>query len=157
MFICCTMEFIKAVVYCQRCMALEVPQFSVDARVFMVVSYLETLNFILYHLGLSNAKSRHVKLNQNMDYYSYFCQKALVLFWIICLQHWYSNCHQWWVILVNQTKMIWRNFTRFAITYKPNIQITQNKNPVEANYIAYHIIVNFFKTDIQLSQKKMLL
>ena len=58
------------------------------------------------------------------------------------------------VILVNQTKEIWRDFTRFAIISKPNIQITQNKNPVEANYIAYHIIVNFFKTDIQLSQKK---
>ena len=58
-------------------MALEVPQFSVDARVFMVVSYLETLNFILYHL--SDVKSWHVKLNQNMDYYSYFCQKVLVL------------------------------------------------------------------------------
>ena len=49
------MEFIKAVVYCQRCMALEVPQFSVDDKVFMVVSYLETLNFVLYHL--SDAKS----------------------------------------------------------------------------------------------------
>ena len=24
---------------------------SVDARVFMVVSYLETLNFVLYHLS----------------------------------------------------------------------------------------------------------
>ena len=35
--------------------------------------------------------------------------------------------------------------------------MTQNKNPVEANHVAYHIIVNFFKTDIQLSQKKMLL
>ena len=56
-------------------MALEVPQFSVDARVFMVVWYLETLNFVLYHL--SDVKSWHVKLNQNMDYYSYFCQKFL--------------------------------------------------------------------------------
>ena len=46
------------------------------------------------------------------------------------------------VILVNQTKEIWRDFTRFAIISKPKIQITQNKNPVEANYIAYHIIVN---------------
>ena len=27
-------------------MALNVPQFSVDARVFMVVSYLEALNFV---------------------------------------------------------------------------------------------------------------
>ena len=51
MFICCTVELIKAVVKCQRCMALEVPQFSIDARVFMVVSYLETLNFVLYHLS----------------------------------------------------------------------------------------------------------
>ena len=93
-----------------------------------------------------------------MDYYSYFCQKILVLFWIICLQQILKlspvvNA----VILVNQTKEIWRDFTRFAIISKPNIQITQNKNPVEAYYIAYHIIVNFFKTDIQLSQKKMLL
>ena len=61
------------------------------------------------------------------------------------------------VTLVNQTKEIWRDFTRFAIISKPNIQITQNKNPVEANYIACHIIVNFIKTDIKLSQKKMLL
>ena len=56
-------------------MALEVPQFSVDARVFMVVSYLETLNFVLYHL--SDVKSWHVKLNQNMYYYSYFVRKFL--------------------------------------------------------------------------------
>ena len=60
-------------------------------------------------------------------------------------------------VVVNQTKQIWRDFTRFAIISKPNIQVTQNKNPVEANYIAYHVIVNFFKTDIQLFQKKMLL
>ena len=59
-------------------MALEIPQFSVDASVFMVVSYLETLNFVLYHL--SDAKNWHVKLNQNMDYYSCFCEKVLVLF-----------------------------------------------------------------------------
>ena len=52
------------------------------------------------------------------------------------------------VILVNQTKKIWRDFTRFAIISKPNIQITQNKNHVEANYIAYHISVNFFKINI---------
>ena len=135
-------------------MALEVPQFSVDARVSMVVSYLKTLNFVLYHL--SDVKSWHVKLNQNMDYYSYFCQKVLVLFWIICLQHWYSKLSPVVnaVILVNQTKEIWRDFTRSAIISKPNIQITQNKNPVGANYIAYHIIVKFFKTDIQHSQIK---
>ena len=59
------------------------------------------------------------------------------------------------VILVNQTKEIWRDLTRFAIISKPMIQITQNKISVEANYIAFHIIVNFYKTDIQLSQKKM--
>ena len=46
------------------------------------------------------------------------------------------------------------DFTRSAIISKLKIQITQNKNPVEANYITYHIIVNFYKTDIQLSQKK---
>ena len=61
------------------------------------------------------------------------------------------------VILVNQTKQILRDFTRFAVISKPKIQITQNKNPVEANYIAYHIIINFYKTDVHLSQKKMLL
>ena len=62
------------------------------------------------------------------------------------------------VILLNQTKEIWRDFTRFAIISKPKIQITQNKNPVEANfYIAYHIIANFYKTDIPLPQKKMLI
>ena len=49
------------------------------------------------------------------------------------------------VILVNQTKQIWRDFTRFAIISKLNIQITQNKNPVEANYIAYHIICKLFQ------------
>ena len=41
---------------------LNVPQFSVDARVFMVISYLEILNFVLWHL--SHVKSWHVKLNQ---------------------------------------------------------------------------------------------
>ena len=96
-----------------------------------------------------------------MDYYSYFCQKVLVS--CVVLNYLSStlilklspvvNA----VMLVNQTKEIWRDFTRFAIISKPNIQVTQNKNPVEANYIAHHIIVNFFKTDIQLSQKKMLL
>ena len=58
------------------------------------------------------------------------------------------------VILVNQTKEIWNDITRFAIISKPKIQITHNKNHVEANYIAYHIIVNFYETNIQLSQKK---
>ena len=58
------------------------------------------------------------------------------------------------VIIANQTKEILRDFTRFAITSKPKIQILQNKNPVEANYITYHVIVNFYQTDIQLSQKK---
>ena len=61
------------------------------------------------------------------------------------------------VILVNQIKEIWRDITRFVIISKPKIQITQNKNHVEANYIAYRIIVNFYKTNIQLSHKKMLL
>ena len=60
------------------------------------------------------------------------------------------------VILVNQTKEIWRDFTRFAIISKPNIQIKQNKNPVEANYIAYHIIVNLFKINIQFFSEKIL-
>ena len=47
-----------------------------DARVFMIVSYLETLNIALYHLSI--VKSWHVTLNQNMDYYSYFVQKVVV-------------------------------------------------------------------------------
>ena len=46
-----------------------------DARVFMVVSYLETLNFVLYHL--SDVKSWHVKLNQNMDITATFVRKVL--------------------------------------------------------------------------------
>ena len=99
-----------------------------------------------------------------MDYYSYFCQKVVV-FWIICLKNCLLNLFtqamssvvKIVVILVNQTKKISRDFTRFAIISQPKIQITQNKNPVEAKYIAYHIIVNFYKTDIQLSQKKMFL
>ena len=94
-----------------------------------------------------------------MDYYSYFCQKVVVLFWIICLQHWYSSYPvlNIVVILVNQTKKISRDFTRCAIISQPKVQITQNKNPVEATYIVYHVIVNFYKTDIQLFQKKMFL
>ena len=61
------------------------------------------------------------------------------------------------VILVNQTKKISTDLTRFAIISQPKVQITQNKNPVEANYITYHIIVNFYKIDIRLSQKQMFL
>ena len=56
-------------------MALEVPQFSVDARVFMVSSYLEILNFVLYLL--SDAKSWHVKLNQTWIITSTFVRKFL--------------------------------------------------------------------------------
>ena len=58
------------------------------------------------------------------------------------------------LILVNQTKEILRDFTRFAIISKPNIQITQNKNPVEANYIAYHIIVTFQNWHTSFPEKK---
>ena len=125
--------------------ALEVPQFSVDARVFMVVSYLETINFVLYYL--SDVKSWHVKLKQNMDYYGYFCQKVscVVLNFLSSTLIFKLSPVVNAVTLVNQTKEIWRDFTRFAIISKPNIQIIQNKNPVEANYITYHIIVNFFQ------------
>ena len=81
-----------------------------------------------------------------MDYFSYFGQKVVVLFWIICLQHWkLSPVVNTVILLVNQTKEIWRDFTRFAIISKPKIQITQNKNPMETNYITYHIIVNFLQ------------
>ena len=45
--------------------------------------------FVLLHL--SYVKSWHVNLNRNIYSYNYFCQKAVVLFWIICLQHWYSS------------------------------------------------------------------
>ena len=122
----------------------------------MVVSYLETLNLVLGLYHLSDAKSWHVKFNQNMDYYSYsFVRKWTCVFLnlsstLILKLSPVVNA----VILVNQTKEIWKDFTRFAIISKPNIQITPNKNPVEAKYIAYHIIVNFYKTDIQISQKK---
>ena len=61
------------------------------------------------------------------------------------------------VILVNQTKQIWRDFTRFAIISKPNIQITQNKNPVEGNYIAYDIIVTFTELTYSFLRKNVLL
>ena len=44
--------------------------------------------------------------------------------------------------------------TRFAIISKPKIQIHRKKNHIKAIYIAYHIIVNLYKTDIQFSQKK---
>ena len=75
-----------------------------------------------------------------MDCNIYFCQKVVVLFWIICVKHCKLSPVVNTVKLVNQTKEIWRDFTRFAIISKPKIQITQNKNPVEANYIAYRII-----------------
>ena len=58
------------------------------------------------------------------------------------------------VIIANQTKETLRDFKGLAIIFKPKIQFIQNKNPVEANYIAYHIIVNFYKTDISFLRKK---
>ena len=104
----------------------------------MVVSYLET-HFVLYHL------SNVVKITHPCVVLNYLSSTLILKLSPVV------NA----VILVNQTKEIWRGFTRFAIISKPNIQIKQNKNPVEANYIAYHIIVKFFRTGIQLSQKKM--
>ena len=94
-----------------------------------------------------------------MDYYSYFCQKLLC---VVILNYLSSTLilklspvvNTVILVIVNQTKKIWRDFTRFAIISKPKIKITQNKNPVEANYIAYHNTVNFYKTDIKFSQKK---
>ena len=138
-------------------MALEVPQFSVDARVFTVVSYLETLNFFFISFIwcqklTCKIESKHGLLQLLLSESSCVVLNYLSSVLILNLSPVVNA-----VILVNQTKEIWRDFTRFAIISKPNIQITQNKNPVEANYIAYHIIVNFFKSDIQLSQKKMLL
>ena len=136
-------------------MALEVPQFSMDARVFMVVSYLETLNFVLYYLSdvklTCKIESKHGLLQLLLSESSCVVLNYLSSTLILNLSPVVNA-----VILVNQTKEIWRDFTRFAIISKPNIQITQNKNPVEANYIAYHIIVNFLKINVQLFQKKML-
>ena len=52
---------------------------------------------------------------------------------------------------------IWRDFARFAIISKPNTQITQNKNPVKANYTAYHIVFFFQNWHAAFPEKKMLL
>ena len=124
-----------------------------DARVFMVVSYLKTLNFVISFIWCQKLtckiESKHGLLQLLLSESSCFVLNYLSSTLILKLSPVVNA-----VMLVDQTKEIWRDFTRFAIISKPNIQITQNKNPVEAYYIAYHTIVNFFKTDIQLSQKK---
>ena len=60
--------------------------------------------------------------------------------------------------LCNQTKEIQRNFTKFAVTFEPKVQLTQNKNLVIAivNIVnIYYIIVNFNQTFKPVSQKKI--
>ena len=103
--------------------------------------------------------SWHVKLNQNI----WIITATFVRKFLCCSELFVFNTDTQVVTsgecgnISESDQRDLEDFTRFAVISKPNIQITQNKNPVEANYIAYHIIANFFKTDIQLSQKKMLL
>ena len=47
------------------------------------------------------------------------------------------------------------DFTRFAVTFETNVQITQNKNPVKDNVYICHIIVNFNQNFVPVSQKKI--
>ena len=54
----------------------------------------------------------------------------------------------------NQTKEIQRDFTKFAVTFEPKVQITQNKNLVKAIVSIYYIIVNSNQTFMPVSQKK---
>ena len=54
-----------------------------------------------------------------------------------------------------QTKEIQRDFTRFAVTSEPKVQITQNKNPVKDIVHIYHIIVNSNQRFVPISQKKI--
>ena len=93
-----------------------------------------------------------------MDYYSYFCRKVVVLFRSICLQYWYSavTSGEYSNISESDQRDFSGDYTRFAIISEPKIQITQNKNPVEANYIAHHIIVNFLQNWHTAFSEKML-
>ena len=49
---------------------------------------------------------------------------------------------------------IQRDFTRFATTFQPKVQITQNKNLVKDIVNIYHIIVISYQTFMLISQKK---
>ena len=57
--------------------------------------------------------------------------------------------------LCNQTKEIQRDFTRFAVTFEPKVQIAQNKNLVKAIVNIYHIVVNSNQIFMPVSQKKI--
>ena len=59
--------------------------------------------------------------------------------------------------LCNQTKdkEIQRYFTKFAVTFEPKVQITQNKNLVKAIVDIYYIIANCNQTFMPVSQKKI--
>ena len=125
-------------------MALEVPQFSMDARSFNGSPILGNpklcfISFIWCQKLTCKIESKHCLLQLLLSESSCVVLNYLSSTLILKLSTVVNA-----VILVNQTKDIWRDFTRFAIISKPNIQITQNKNFVEANHIAYHIIVNFF-------------
>ena len=52
------------------------------------------------------------------------------------------------------TKEIQRDFTKFAVTFEPKVQITQNKNLVKAIVNIYYIIVNSYQTFMPVPQKK---
>ena len=54
---------------------------------------------------------------------------------------------------VTQTKAIQKDFTKFAVTFEPKVQITLNKNLVKAIVNIYYVIVNN-QTFMAVSQKK---
>ena len=58
--------------------------------------------------------------------------------------------------LCNQAKDIQRNFTKFAVTFEPKVQITENKNLLKAVVNIHHIIVKSNDTVMPVSQKKIL-
>ena len=58
-------------------------------------------------------------------------------------------------LLRDQTKEIQGDFTKFAITFEPKVQITQNKNLVKDIVYIYYIIVNSYQNFMPVSQKKI--
>ena len=59
--------------------------------------------------------------------------------------------------LLNQTKEIQKDFTRFAVTSEPKAQITQKKNPLKDIVHIYHIIVNSNQIFEPVIQKKKII
>ena len=55
--------------------------------------------------------------------------------------------------LHNQTKEIQRDFTRLAVTFEPNVLITQNINLVKDTVRIYHIIVNSNRTFVLVFER----